>query len=212
VNLRRILRSTPVALALVAMVLAVAAPSAWAHGDEGQIEVGEAEVVDALTVEFPIRITYVNDGHPADEVDGLVLSGKGPDGAEFGPVDVFTPGDAPGVFIARVELPAAGTWDLLVESSEPAASVALTADASGPGVVAPGDAPDAEPPVGAAPPGDPDDPTVVDDDPAQADDVGADDVTGSDDDSGTNLVPVVLAVVVAVAAGIVGYSFVRRRS
>lgn len=190
--------------------LVVAAAPIAAHGAEGQIEVGEPEVVDSLTVEFPIRITYVNDGHPAEEVEGLVVSGTGPNGAEFGPVDAFTPGEAPGVYLARVELPAEGTWELLVEVAEPMASITLTADATGPAVVSPEDAPDAEPPIGAAPSGDPDDPSVVDDDPAQAADVVGED---ADDDSAGNVVPVLVAVaVVAIAAGLVGYGIVRRRS
>jgi hypothetical protein len=204
-------------LATITMAMAVAwvvvAPGAWGHGAVGEIEVGVAELVDSLTVEFPIRITYANDGHPAEEVEGLVVSGKGPDGAEFGPLDAFTPGDAPGVYLARVEVPAEGTWELLVEVADPDASTVLTADATGPAVVAPDDAPDAEPPVGAAPPGDPDDPAAVDDDPAPADDLtdGAADDAAEDDETASNLVPILIAAVVAVAAAVVGYSFVRRR-
>ena len=195
---------------VVALCLLSAGP-AGAHGGPGDIDVGDAEVVDALTIEFPIRITYQNDGHAAEDVEGLVVSGAGPDGATFGPVDAFTAGDAPGVYIARVVLPAEGAWDLVIEATEPSARATLTADATGPGVVAPDDEPEAEPPVAAAPPGDPDDPAVVDDDPARADDL-AGGATAEDDDSAGNWVLMVLAVSVFVAIAVGGVLLTRNRN
>jgi hypothetical protein len=205
---------TAIFLVVGALACLATAGVASAHGGPGDIDVGDPQVVDALTIEFPIRITYQNDGHAAEDVEGLVVSGSGPDGASFGPIDAFTRGDAPGVFIARVELPAEGTWELLIEASEPPSTASLTADATGPPVVAPADDPDAEPPVGAAPPGDPDAPAVVDDDPARADDVTGDaaDVadTGDDDGDDSNVALIIVAVLVfAVVAGL-GYALTRR--
>lgn len=219
-----------VATALALGALVGSAGPALAHGDTGEIEVGDAEVVDALTVEFPVRITYTGDGHAAEEVEGLVVSGKGPDGATLPPTDAFTPGDAPGVYIARVELPSEGTWDLLIEVAQPAATATLTADA-GAAVVAPADEPDAEPPVGAAPPGDPDDPAVADDAPADADDgsdgagedgagedtgaggdTGDDTAADEDDDSDSGAVLLVAAIVVILVVVVAAVVVSGRRS
>lgn len=221
----RLVLST-VGLAALAM-LALAAPAA-AHGGAGLIEVGDPEATGELQIEFPVRITYENDGHPADEVEGLTVSGKGPDGAELAATDAFVPGDAPGVFRATVTLPVEGQWELTVDSTEPAATATITADVAGATVVEPespaaGDAPDA---------GGEDDAGAGDtaDDPADAEDGSGDDTVGSgapaddldgaqrapltreeSDDGGFPVVPVVIAVLVAGAAALVGFRLATNR-
>lgn len=204
------------AVAVVAGVLALVSP-ARAHGGGGAIEVGEAEVVDARTVEFPIRITYTGDGHPAEEVEGLVVSGKGPDGAELAPVAAFSPGDAPGVFRARVELPVEGAWELRIEVAEPEASATLTADTSA-AVSAPVDDP-------TEPPDAPDvtidgadtstDDAAGDGDGATPEDLGgavdADDAAGAEDDDDGSATPLLIASVVVIGLIIAGVVVVNRR-
>ncbi|MBK5224152.1 MAG: hypothetical protein JJE52_15015 [Acidimicrobiia bacterium] len=113
---------------VVAVLLAIDARPAGAHGGEGAIEVGEPTPAGDLTVTLPIRITYVADGHAAEEVGPLVVEGTGPGGATFGQSEPFVAGDAPGVFEASLVFPSEGSWELTITSTEPPASAPLIVD------------------------------------------------------------------------------------
>lgn len=115
----------------VLLLVVATAGAAAAHGGEGAIEVGEPEVGPGLAASFPVRITYVADGHPVEPEDlGPVTVEIVSGDASLILTDPLVPGDAPGVYDARVELPGPGTWELHVVSTEPPAraSVQVTAD------------------------------------------------------------------------------------
>ncbi len=210
----------------MALMVVFGAAPAGAHGGPAQIEVGDPEPAGDLTLTFPVRITYEGDGHTVDEVDGLTVSGKGPDGAELGPQDAFVAGDAPGVFVATVTLPAEGTWELIVASVEPPGSTNLVAEVaspvtettSGDGTGSIDTAPDS--PDDVAPDEvDPGDDTVGSgaagsDAAGSGDDLDASDtaVDGDSDDSvGIPIYAIVIAVVAAGAAAVVGYRWANRK-
>jgi hypothetical protein len=198
-----------VAAALGVAFVVGGAAVASAHGGAGDIEIGQPEQVGPLTVEFPIRVTYQNDGHDAEAIEDVAVTGVGEDGTTFGPIDPFEPGDAPGVWIATVELPGPGGWDLTIVIGEPESSAAVLVEVSEPDEPAP-DAPT-------------DDTVEVEtgDDPADATDAVDDGVAddgedasvigeaaddGDGDDGGALPVIVVLvAFMLAAVAGIVGY-------
>lgn len=203
-------------------MLAIARPAA-AHGGPGLIDVGEPETVGELQIEFPVRITYENDGHAAEEVEGLTVSGKGPDGAELAPTEAFVADDAPGVFRATVTLPVAGQWELTIDVVEPPATATIAADVAAPEVEepnvddgAPGAAPDVDdeaPDAGAAPDavdGGDVDGEAGDDDAVVADDT-SEEAAAADDDSGFPWLAVVIALIVAGGAAVVGFRLATRR-
>ena len=106
---------------------------------------GEPAGVGPLEIEFPIRVTYQNDGHDAEEIEGLRVVAIGEDGAvaqEW--LDPSTPGDAPGVFVVRLLFDDPGDYDLQITIDEPESSGALLVSVAEPTPdPAPGDAPDA---------------------------------------------------------------------
>lgn len=213
-SLARWAREILAAVGLAALALVAMAGPAAAHGGPGVIDVGDPETTGELQIEFPVRITYENDGHPAEEVEGLTVAGRGPDGAELAPTDAFVPGDAPGVFRATVTLPVEGQWELTVDAVEPAATATITADVTGPVVPEDDGAPD-----DGTTPGAPDDGAAPDSGSGAPDDEGAtDDLDGATapltategDDDAFPWVAVVIALVVAGAAAVVGFRLARR--
>jgi hypothetical protein len=197
------------ALAVAGMITIGWAPPAAAHGGDGEIEVGDAVATGELDVGFPLHITYVSDGHPAEEVDGLSVEGKGPGGATVSGAGSFVAGDAPGVYRVTVSVPVAGRWDLTVVAAEPEATATLTVEVGPPASVDepadPGDAPDAPPDEA-----DGDDTGGSGDD---ADPVGSgsdldavdDGVADSDDTGGIPVVALAIGLAAAVVAGVIGY-------
>lgn len=219
--------SALLAVVVAALALMAMAGPAQAHGGGGQIEVGDPESIGDLQIVFPIRITFDNDGHPADEVEGLTVSGKGPDGAVLDPTEAFVPGDAPGVYQATVTLPVEGQWELTIEAVEPAAHATITAIVDGSTVTepespTPGDAPDAggDTAGSGAPTDEADnasDGSASDGNASDGD--AADDLDGAvtapltreeGDDDGFPVVPVVIAVVLAGVAAVVGFRLATR--
>ncbi|QGG96378.1 hypothetical protein [Actinomarinicola tropica] len=192
-------RRVGAALAVLVVVLLVPAGAAQAHGGEGAIEVGEPEVGPGLEVTFPVRITYVADGHavePEELGPVTVEAVAGGDSAVLS--DTLEPGDAPGVYTARVELPAAGTWNLAVVSTEPpaTASVQVTAEAAAP----------AETTTTAGEEG----PTTTSVNvPSGTAEEGSGQIVDQSDE-GSDAAPIVVAMVACLAVAVAAYLLIRR--
>ncbi len=204
-------RAATAVVGAVTLVLG-GASVASAHGGPGDIEFGEPEQTGPLEVTFPIRVTYQNDGHDAEGVEDVSLTGVGEDGTTFGPVDPLMPGDAPGVWIATVELPGPGGWDLTLLIGEPESSGAIVVEVADLDAPAPdntvevesGDPDDAgEPAPEVTAGGEPDDEAAGDDDALGA--------TDSDDGDGIPFFAVLAGFLAAVAAGLLGYRWVTSR-
>jgi hypothetical protein len=215
-GLARVIRVIGALIGAVAVTVSVGVPLAYAHGETGDIEVGDPTVVGPLEIEFPIRITYQNDGHPAEEAEGLTVSGKGPDGASFGPDAAFTAGAAPGVWVARVVFPVPGPWELVVEVDEPAASVTLSVDVADPNATP--EATEPEPPADEVPPDADGADGAGDLDGAVPEADGAIDtataplVRVDSDDGGAPVLLVVVGFVIAVVLGALAYRIFSARS
>jgi hypothetical protein len=152
------------ALLVVVGLLAAATlvPSAaGAHGGEVRLDLLEAVDVPG-GIEVAVRVTYVNDGHGADDatVTAVVVSDDGAD-APGTPVPLPATGEE-GVHGGTVPVPAPGPWIVRVTSVEPTASTEVRVDVPAPpiatapttGGVTVAPTPIAET-VPAAPPGDP---------------------------------------------------------
>lgn len=197
-------------------VVAIGGPPAAAHGGGGVIEVGDPELVGPLQVEFPIRVTYENDGHPAEDVEGLSVTGSGPDGATLGPLDPFVEGDAPGVHRATLTFPTPGTWELTIGIDEPASTATLTVDVDE--LTAPdagGDRTGTTEVDGPESQEDPDTviaptPTDTADDAAAA--AAADAARDGTDEGGVPLIVLVVGFVIAVVAGVAAYRMFRSQT
>ena len=152
-----------VLVAAVTLLVAVTlVPSvAGAHGGEARLDLLETESVPG-GVEVAVRVTYVNDGHGADDatVTAVVVSDDGAD-APGTPVPLPATGEE-GVHGGTVPVPAPGPWIVRVTSVEPTASTEVRVDVPAPpiatapttGGVTVAPTPIAET-VPAAPPGDP---------------------------------------------------------
>lgn len=151
-------------LLVMVVLLAAAAlvPSnAGAHGGEVRLDLLEAVGVPG-GVEVAVRVTYVNDGHGADDatVTAVVVPADGTD-APGTPVPLPATGEE-GVHGGTVPVPAPGPWIVRVTSVEPTASTEVRVDVPAPpvatapttGGVTAAPAPIAET-VPASPPGDP---------------------------------------------------------
>lgn len=195
-------RALPALAAAVALVAALGVAPASAHGGPGSIEVGEADDVGPLEIEFPIRVTYDNDGHDAEAIEDLRVESVDGDGVTVQEwVDPFTPGDAPGVFVVRLAFDAPGEHDLQITIAEPESSGSLLVSVSDPDEAPdePGEAPDAT--VGTP------DATAGADDPVEVDDTtttteAATAVSDDGDDGGSALMWVLIGAGLLIGVGI----------
>lgn len=158
---RQTLRVRRLLLLAVALVL-VAPQAAWAHGDEGELEVVEATPDDTgSAVTYRVRLTYANDGDP---VGGATVTATASTVGEapLAPV-TFTPA-ADGVHEGTVAFPSPGDWSVRFESLDPEAGLTVSFTVAEP-----------PPPTTAPPPTEPSaPPTSTDSTPSLADE-GADD-------------------------------------
>ncbi|MBM3674426.1 MAG: hypothetical protein FJW88_05630 [Actinobacteria bacterium] len=106
------------ALLGAALLVALAGP-AGAHGDDGNLAVQATR--HGLSVEYVTRLTFVSDGHPADEAT-VTVSATGP--ATVAPVALSPQGD--GNYAGTVTFPTVGTWTVVLESTNPGARVTQT--------------------------------------------------------------------------------------
>lgn len=174
------------ALLGAALLLALAAP-AGAHGGDGNLAVQPTR--HGLTVEYVTRLTFVSDGHPADEAT-VTVTATGP--GTVAPVALAPQGD--GNYTGTVTFPAAGTWTVVLESTNPTARVEQTQ------VVAD----DAPTTTTAAP-------TTTTTKSGGSSEAGADE-TGADDGDDSAL-PIIAFVVVGGLAGVgIGFWLVRRNA
>ncbi|MGY6501947.1 MAG: hypothetical protein ACXIVQ_13780 [Acidimicrobiales bacterium] len=201
-------RAVLTALAAVAALVGFAAGPASAHGGPGDLEMGEPADVGPLEIEFPIRVTYQNDGHDAEEIEGLRVVAIGEDGAAAQEwLDPSTPGDAPGVFVVRLLFDDPGDYDLQITIDEPESSGALLVSVTEPTTDPAPDAPSDDAPGDDAP-----DTTDATDDGEGEDVVGVTAVSEdeSDDDGGLPLW--VLLGAGLVVGTVIGLRMARSRS
>ena len=123
VNHRRPRPGRALLLTAVALIgcLVTAVPAA-AHDDEGVIEVSAAPA--GRTVEYGVLVTYVGDGHPAQDATATAVAeqaGRDP----VGPVVLEATGE-PGRYRARITFPGDGTWTVRFSSLSPTAYLERT--------------------------------------------------------------------------------------
>ena len=123
VNHRRPRPGRALLLTAVALIgcLVTAVPAA-AHDDAGVIEVSAAPA--GRTVEYGVLVTYVGDGHPAQDATATAVAeqaGRDP----VGPV-VLEATAEPGRYRARITFPADGTWTVRFSSLSPTAYLERT--------------------------------------------------------------------------------------
>ncbi len=115
------------------LLLAVSSGTASAHGDEGELTLTRVEQTAPLAVTVEVGIVYESDDHLA-EAATVQATLTGPDGAQVGPTTLVRSGDTTSLYSASIPVPAAGDWNVDVESTEPegtvAGSVTVTSEAN----------------------------------------------------------------------------------
>lgn len=116
-------RAAHVPLAALAGVLgmAVLASPAAAHDDQAALAVTAVRPVDRSTVEYAVRVTYVNDGEGAAGATVTAVA-QGPAGAAVPPV-ALEPGPTEGDYQGRISFPSGGAWEVRFTSVSPAATL-----------------------------------------------------------------------------------------
>jgi hypothetical protein len=160
-------------------VLAMSAP-ALAHDDQGVL-VGEyvADPADAPEGTYRVRLTYSNDGHPAEGATVTLTAADGTGGViaatPMSPVDV-------GEYEAAVSFPNPGVWTVTVVAQAPAATFEQAVTIAEP------------------------EPSSTTTTTTAGTDLDAEAIAGSDDDGGSStglVIGVVVAVLVVAAAAAV---------
>jgi hypothetical protein len=172
---------------------------AVAHEGKGIVTVEASHPAGATAVHYIVRVTWEDDGHPAEDAT-VTAAAVGGDGTTLTPV-TLAPADDDGRYAGVVEYPEAGSWTVRFTSIDPTGTAERSEEIAPPATAGPDDDSD----------------TTGDSDAADADDAAgfapADDGTGSsdeaaagDDDDGLPvwLILVALAVVVVGAATALG--------
>lgn len=113
-----------VALTGVAALVGGSEP-AWAHEGEGTVTIESVEASDQ-GANVRIRLTWVNDGHPAADAT-VTATPVSPSGTPQTPVPLV-PIDDDGRYQADVSLEEPGTWTIRVTSVSPIATAETTFD------------------------------------------------------------------------------------
>jgi hypothetical protein len=116
-----------VAVVVAGLLVAVVVAPASAHGGAGELTVVGVEPTGPGQLGLTVDVAYVNDGHPA-EVRSLVIEGTGPGGAGLAPSEPFRPTDQVGRYAAVVDVPAPGSWTVVLSSTFPPARVELVVE------------------------------------------------------------------------------------
>ena len=122
------IRSAPVrltaALAGIAVTLVATAgiTTASAHEGEGVLVVESQGPASGTSVPYQVRLTWVNDGHPAAADTTITATAVAPDGTPQTPVPMVADDDD-GRFSATLDLPAPGAWTVRFTSVTPAATL-----------------------------------------------------------------------------------------
>jgi hypothetical protein len=114
-------------VALLAALVA-AGPPAAAHEGDGELALQLADPAAHTapgTVRYRVLLTFLNDGHPADDATVTVVAE--PSGAGAVPIGPLTmaPGAAEGTYEAAVAFPSAGSWTVRFTAVTPAALLEL---------------------------------------------------------------------------------------
>jgi hypothetical protein len=115
-----------VTAAIVAVVVAAGlslAPPAGAHEGEGIITL-EASHPAGLSVHFIVRVTWENDGHPADNAV-VTATPVATDGTKLTPV-TLPPADNDGRYANAIEFAAPGAWTIRFTSIDPTGTAVVT--------------------------------------------------------------------------------------
>ena len=203
------LRSLPaVAAVLAASVLLAAGPPAGAH-DGDAIIVMEAAHPAGTSVHFIVRVTWEDDGHPAEDAT-VTATAESLAGDQLTPVPL-APEDDDGRYSGPVEFPSAGAWTVRFTSIRPNGTLEQIQEVS----VAPSTVP-----TTVAPDGDSEvtvgteaDPGFAPEDDGTGGSAGAGDETAAasgDDGDGLPVWLIVLAAVVVVGGAIAAVGTIRR--
>ena len=189
------MRHRPFVIACAGVALAAAGllpgPTAWAQEGRGVITL-EATHPAGTSVHFIVRVTWANDGRPADDAVVTATAVDG-DGTQLTPV-TLAPADNDGRYANAIEFGSPGTWTVRFASTNPTgtAEVTQTVEAGGAGEA--GDSGDSG---GVFAPAD--------------DDTGASGAaSGSGDGGGMPVWLIVAAAVVAFGGAFLGLRTVRR--
>ncbi|MBL8778323.1 MAG: hypothetical protein JNK12_20460 [Acidimicrobiales bacterium] len=106
----------------VTLVGLVAPSRAEAHGSSGAIQLVDSSVSGDLQLFIQVCVAYA-DEHEADPA-AVTVSAQGPDLMEVAVQTMDVDSDE-GLRSANLEFPAAGSWTVVVESSDPPASLAV---------------------------------------------------------------------------------------
>jgi hypothetical protein len=186
-RIRRLL-ATVLSLAVPVTAGLAGATVAFAHGDEGVMEVISAEAPSPSEVAVEVGVVYANDDDLAEEATVTVVA-TGPDGSSVGPVDVPRREDA--VYAATFAVPSPGSWSLEFTSTGPAATA--TTQVTVPDAPATTSPPTTDPPTSDASSSEPPETTAASDDEQAA--------GTTDDEDGTNVLPLVVIALVVLAVG-----------
>lgn len=116
-----------VALGCVALVAGAASAPASAHGDEGTMTVLVAEQRGANRIRLEVVLVYANDDDLA--VDAAVTATlAGPGGATVRPVPLLNGGPTSARYVADVDLPIAGIWEVTITAEAPSATATTTVE------------------------------------------------------------------------------------
>jgi hypothetical protein len=195
-------RGASVLIASVVLVSTLTGRPAFAHGDEGEMEVISAEAAGPLQIAVEVGVVYANDDDLAEEAS-ITLTATGEDGTSVGPIEVPRRDDA--VYAATFDVPVAGTWSLAITSTEPAAEaeaeVAVTEEAPSTSEVTTTEAPATSGPTEST---DGTDASAPDTSSAPGEDGDGEDedaaAAADDEDDGGSLLPFIVIAVVAIAA------------
>jgi len=203
------LRSLPaVAAVLAASVLLTTGPPAGAH-DGDAIIVMEAAHPAGSSVHFIVRVTWENDGHPAEGAT-VTATAESLAGDQLTPVPL-APEDDDGRYSGPVEFPSAGAWTVRFTSIRPNGTLEQIQEvgvspSTVPTTVAPGG--DSEVTVGTeADPGFAPEDDGTGDSAVEGDETAA---ASGDDSDGLPVWLIALAAVVAVGGAIAAVGTIRR--
>jgi hypothetical protein len=116
----RPLRATALVAALTALLLALSAGPAAAHGDEGQMTVVSATESAPMTISVEVGLVHADDQHLAEEAEVWVNASSAD--TQLEPVALTRSGEGSAVYAGQIPVPSAGEWTLSFESTDPVAS------------------------------------------------------------------------------------------
>ena len=114
---------TVVVLVVAVLSAAVAVPPAVAHDEVGELSVLEAATGTDGSVRYAVRLTYADDGHPAEDATVTAVAEQ-PGARSVGPVSLTE--TAPGSYAGSLTLTDPGTWTVRFSALSPLATLETT--------------------------------------------------------------------------------------